>query len=141
MGVGVGYVGIKLVLELQKRIFLYIALIRFSKTQKNKIETHLFSYIKNEEFINIKKFSINKDFKKISECDVIIICLPTPLKYNEPDLSQITNTWLKIKNLIKKNQLIILESTTYPGTTEEIFLKYLSSKFKIDENIFLFIFT
>ena len=137
--IGVGYVGIKLVLEFAKKNFsVYCFDQDFQKLKKIKSGNSPFSYIKNEEFIKIKKkIIINKDFKKIPNCDVIIICLPTPLKYNKPDLSQITNTWLKIKNLIKKNQLIVLESTTYPGTTEEIFLKHLSLKFKIDENIFL----
>ena len=65
------------------------------------------------------------------------MCLPTPLKNNKPDLSPIKNVWNNIKKLIRPNQLIILESTSYPGTTEEIFVNYLKSKFKLDQNIFL----
>ena len=57
------------------------------------------------------------------------MCLPTPLNKGKPDLSHIKNCWNKIKNYIKKGQLIILESTTYPGCTEEIFIDYLEKNF------------
>ena len=59
-------------------------------------------------------------------CDFIIICLPTPLdKKNKPDLSHIIECMTKIKKFLKRGQTIILESTTYPGTTENIILKNL----------------
>ena len=68
---------------------------------------------------------------------MIIICLPTPIKKNtKPDLSAIETIIKKIEKYLKKGQLIILESTTYPGTTREIIGKKLS-RFKIGENIFL----
>jgi UDP-N-acetyl-D-glucosamine dehydrogenase len=137
--IGVGYVGIKLVIEFANKNFKIHCFDKdLKKLKKIKSGISPFSYIKNHEFNKVSKnIIINSDFKKIPDCDVVIICLPTPLKNNKPDLSQITSAWFKIKNFIRKYQLIILESTTYPGTTEEIFLKDLNSKFEIDKNIFL----
>ena len=76
---------------------------------------------------------------RVSELDVIVLCLPTPLKGNNiPDLSFIKNTMLSINKYLKKNQMICLESTTYPGTTEEIILPFLKEKgFKIGKDFFL----
>ena len=65
-------------------------------------------------------FTATTDFSKISEMDAIVICVPTPLSvHNEPDLSYIYGTLESIKPYLKENQLLVLESTTYPGTTEE----------------------
>jgi UDP-N-acetyl-D-glucosamine dehydrogenase len=63
--------------------------------------------------------------------------LPTPLKLGKPDLSDIKKSWDQIKSYIQPGQLIILESTTYPGCTEDIFLNFLNKNFIIDKNIFL----
>ena len=137
--IGVGYVGIKLVLEFANKNFHVSCFDKdFTKLKKIKSGISPFSYIRNDQFNKVKKkITINSDFKKIPECDAIIICLPTPLKNNKPDLSQITETWSKIRKFIRRYQLIILESTTYPGTTEQIFVNNLKSNFKIDQDIFL----
>ena len=137
--IGVGYVGIQLVIEFEKKKFLIECFDQdFKKLKKIKSGKSPFSYIDNSVFKEISKnLFINNNFKNISKCDVIIMCLPTPLKNNKPDLSPIKNVWNNIKKLIRPNQLIILESTSYPGTTEEIFVNYLKSKFKLDQNIFL----
>ena len=73
------------------------------------------------------------------ECDVIILCLPTPLdEHNHPDLSFIKNTMLNLKNFFRKGQVLILESTTYPGTTEEELRPLIEQRgFKVGEDIFL----
>ena len=67
------------------------------------------------------------------------MCLPTPLKKNKPDLSRIhsQNVFNQIKKNLRKWQTIILESTTYPGSTEEIFKSFLEKKFQLDKNFFL----
>jgi len=71
--------------------------------------------------LDSKRFNATIDFSKIGEVDAILICVPTPLNaYREPDLSFIQATSNTIAPYIKKGQLIILESTTYPGTTREI---------------------
>jgi len=117
--VGVGYVGIQLVIEFAKKKFLIECFDQdFKKLKIIKSGKSPFSYINNNIFKEISKnLFINNNFKNITKCDAIIICLPTPLKNNKPDLSSIKNVWNEIKKLIRPNQLIILESTSYPGTT------------------------
>ena len=79
------------------------------------------------------------DFKEIQKIDVIIICVPTPLNnFREPDLSFINETMINIKSFLKKGQFLILESTTYPGTTEEKIKPILEKQgFKTGDDIFL----
>lgn len=73
-----------------------------------------------------KLFSATSDFSKLSEMDAIIICVPTPLnEHHEPDLSFITNTAHAIAPYLRAGQCVILESTTYPGTTEEVLVPIL----------------
>ena len=73
-----------------------------------------------------KKFVATSDFAQLAEMDAIIICVPTPLnEHHEPDLSFITNTAHAIAPHLQAGQLVILESTTYPGTTEEVLVPIL----------------
>jgi UDP-N-acetyl-D-glucosamine dehydrogenase len=74
----------------------------------------------------LRDFSATADFSLLKEMDTIIICVPTPLdEYREPDLSFITNTAEAIAPHLRAGQLVILESTTYPGTTEEVLVPLL----------------
>jgi UDP-N-acetyl-D-glucosamine dehydrogenase len=76
-----------------------------------------------------KRFVATSDFSQLAEMDAVIICVPTPLnEHHEPDLSFITNTAHAIAPHLQAGQLIILESTTYPGTTEEILVPILEQK-------------
>ena len=96
------------------------------------------SYIKSSQIKKIKNFtSYETEYSKINKCDVIILCLPTPLKNKKPDLSHIIDTMKKIKKYLKKHQLLVLESTTYPGTTEEKIKPFLDKKFSIGIDFFL----
>ncbi len=75
-----------------------------------------------------KGFKATADFGEIAQVDVIIMCVPTPLgEYHEPDLSYIRNTVQNIAPYVHEGQLIILESTTYPGTTEEVVVPLLEN--------------
>ena len=96
-------------------------------------------HIKNQHIKSISnKTNFYNDYKNINENDFIIICLPTPLNLkNKPDLSHIKNFFKIIRKDLKKYQTIILESTSYPGTTEEIFLNYLNKKFILGKDFFL----
>jgi UDP-N-acetyl-D-glucosamine dehydrogenase len=68
-----------------------------------------------------QKFEATGDFSRLSSCDIIIICVPTPLtKHREPDLRFVEETARTIAKTLRKGQLIVLESTTYPGTTDEV---------------------
>ncbi len=86
-----------------------------------------------------KNLSFTSNLNLIKNIDIILISLPTPLTKNfEPDLSYIKDFLLISKKILRKNQLMILESTTYPGTTDEILKKFLEkNKFKIGKNYFL----
>lgn len=81
---------------------------------------------KIQQFVNSKHFSATTDFARIKEADAIIICVPTPLdERREPDLSYVEQTAISIHPYLQKGQLVVLESTTYPGTTEEMVLPIL----------------
>ena len=76
--------------------------------------------------------------KELTNVDIIIICLPTPLGKNlSPDMSFISKCIKEIKKFLKPNQLLILESTVYPGATNDVIIKKLKSKFKIGENFYI----
>lgn len=128
--VGLGYVGLPLSFAFLKNGFNVIGL----DTDQNKIESLLQgkSYFKHiqikelPEFIDNKKFIPSTNFNHIKNADIIIICVPTPLnKFREPDLNPILSSASMIKDHLKKDQLVILESSTYPGTTDEVLTKEL----------------
>src|SRR6202166_2931908 len=76
-------------------------------------------------------FCATAEFSSLTELDAIIICVPTPLdEYREPDLSFITNTARAIAPHLRAGQLVVLESTTYPGTTEEVMIPILEKENK-----------
>src|SRR5271165_4316318 len=81
---------------------------------------------KIQQFVNSKHFGATTDFARIKEADAIIICVPTPLdERREPDLSYVEQTAISIYPHLQRGQLVVLESTTYPGTTEELVLPIL----------------
>jgi UDP-N-acetyl-D-glucosamine dehydrogenase len=81
---------------------------------------------KIQQFVNSRHFSATTDFERLKEADAIIICVPTPLdERREPDLSYVEQTAISIQPHLQKGQLVVLESTTYPGTTEELVLPIL----------------
>src|SRR5271156_5589849 len=81
---------------------------------------------KIQQFVNSRHFSATTEFARLKEADAIIICVPTPLdERREPDLSYVEQTAISIYPHLQKGQLVVLESTTYPGTTEELVLPIL----------------
>jgi len=142
--IGLGYVGLPLVLEFAKHGFPVTGL----DIDQKKIDALLRgeSYIRHipEEdirtLISKNKFSASADFSFISQLDCILICVPTPLTENrEPDMSYIIATAKAIAPHIKKGQLIVLESTTYPGTTDEVLAPALEAGcgLKANQDFFL----
>ncbi|MBT6937949.1 MAG: nucleotide sugar dehydrogenase [Candidatus Marinimicrobia bacterium] len=143
--IGLGYVGLPLAIRFSQEGF---AVTGFDiDEEKVKLLNAGKSYIKHINTDDITAMSANgfkatSDFSKIAEVDVIIICVPTPLGvHNEPDLSYILGTLEYIKPHLQENQLLVLESTTYPGTTEEILVPFINSiqnqKFTLGENFYL----
>jgi len=130
--IGLGYVGLPLVIEFCKAGFPVTGL----DIDKKKIAllSQGQSYIKhipNESICLMTKdgkFQGSTDFSLVKELDCILICVPTPLNKNrEPDMSYILSTAQGIAPHITKGQLIVLESTTYPGTTQEVLATELES--------------
>src|ERR1700760_3531710 len=130
--IGLGYVGLPLVLLFSEQDF---RITGFDiDTKKVDMLTKGSSYIVRIPETEIqgaqrKGFTATSDYSQIANMDAIIICVPTPLNdYREPDLSFITSTAESIAPHLRAGQLIILESTTYPGTTEEVFIPILEKK-------------
>ncbi len=92
-----------------------------------------------EDLLAEGQFSATGDFSQMRECDVLVICVPTPLgKNKEPDLSYVKSAANAIVANLRPGQLVVLESTTYPGTTDELLLPLLSSRgLKIDRDFLL----
>ena len=123
--VGLGYVGLPLLMEFVEQGFKTIGFD--IDDEKVDMLNQGKSYIKHisedriTEVVKTKLFEASSDFKRIKEVDCILIAVPTPLtKYREPDLSYISGTSETIAPHIRADQLIVLESSTYPGTTEEV---------------------
>lgn len=128
--IGLGYVGLPLALTFVKAGFKVYGLDvdqgRVLKLGKG------ISYILDIPSLEIKdaiasrKFAVTNDFMNVKELDAVIICVPTPLyKTKEPDVSYIVSAVKNIKRYMKRGQIVVLESTTYPGTTEEVMLPVL----------------
>jgi UDP-N-acetyl-D-glucosamine dehydrogenase len=132
--IGLGYVGLPLALLFSEQKF---SVTGFDIDQR-KIDTLAQggSYIYRISAEEIQKaksqgFSATSEYAKLVEMDAVIICVPTPLnQYHEPDLSYITDTTHAIAPHLQAGQLVILESTTYPGTTEEVMLPILEKENK-----------
>jgi UDP-N-acetyl-D-glucosamine dehydrogenase len=123
--VGLGYVGIPLALTACKAGFSVVGFDIDAKrvAQLNKGQSgikHIPSAAITEAVKN-GRFAATTDFDRLSDVDVIIIAVPTPLsKQREPDLTYVVSTTETIAPRLRRNQLIVLESTTWPGTTDEV---------------------
>jgi len=141
--IGLGYVGLPLAREFLKKNFRVIGFdIDDEKVSKINAGKSYIKHIDSEfikKYVSSNSFSATNDFSRLKEVDVIIICVPTPIgKHYEPDLSFVLNTTKIISQHLRKGQLVILESTTYPGTTEEELLPILSQTgLKVGKDFFL----
>ncbi len=122
--VGLGYVGLPLSLQLARSGLLVLGL----DTDPTKVAALNAgkSYIKHiesaavQEQLKAKRFGASSDISRVREVEAVIICVPTPLTKNrEPDISFVVNTGRAIAPHLLKGTLVVLESTTYPGTTDE----------------------
>ena len=141
--IGLGYVGLPLALEFCKKgikTFGFDTNVNLIKSLK-KCKSYIHHICSNElgNYIRNENLTPNTNLENIKEVDVIIICVPTPLNKNkEPDLTFIKNSLLSIRDFFQKGQVLILESTTYPGTTEEIIKPFIEANgLKIGKDFFL----
>lgn len=137
--IGLGYVGLPVLLEFGKAGFhvtgLDVDQIKVDLLAKSE------SYIRHipakaiHDLNQTGKVEVTTDFSRVSGLDCILICVPTPLNHNrEPDLSCIVSTARQISPYLVKDQLIVLESTTYPGTTKDVLGPELEAKSGLKAN-------
>ena len=123
--IGLGYVGLPLIIEFALKDYETVGFEVDGKKVDalNEGISHIVDVPSEnvEKAIADKKFTATTDFSALKDCDVIIICVPTPLrKTKDPDMSYILAAGEQIKKYARRGQLVILESTTYPGTTDEV---------------------
>ena len=141
--IGLGYVGLPLLVEFASKGFKATG-FEVDELKAEQINTGT-SYIGDvpsrrvQEVVDAKRLQATTDFNHLSECDAIIICVPTPLrKTKEPDISYILAASEEITKRLRRGQVIVLESTTYPGTTDEVLLPMFEEKgLKLDEDFLL----
>jgi UDP-N-acetyl-D-glucosamine dehydrogenase len=141
--IGLGYVGLPLATEFAARGFKAtgfevdrnkVAQINAGRSYIGDVSTQ-----QVKESVDAGRLRATTDFDHLKECDAIIICVPTPLrKTKEPDVSFILAAAEEIKQRLRRGQLVILESTTYPGTTDEVLLPMLAETgLKLDDDFLL----
>jgi UDP-N-acetyl-D-glucosamine dehydrogenase len=130
--VGLGYVGLPLSLMYSGERFAVTGFdVDGAKVSSLNAKRSYIARIGAEEIAEACShgFKATSSFEQIAEMDAIVICVPTPLnEYHEPDLSYIVNTAKSIAPYLRAGQLVILESTTYPGTTEEVLIPILEKE-------------
>jgi len=141
--IGLGYVGLPLAAAFAKNGFAVIGI----DTDPDKIKKLMRaqSYILDvherdlKTILKRKLFQATSDYKAVRELDAVIICVPTPLsKTHEPDISFVIDAAKKTAEYLRRGQLVVLESTTYPGTTEEVLLPLLEkSGLEVESDFFL----
>lgn len=141
--IGLGYVGLPLLVEFAAKGFRATGFEVDENKAKLINEGH--SYIGDvpaprlSEMVKAERLRATTDFNHLSVCDAIIICVPTPLrKTKEPDVSYILAAAEEIQKRLRRGQIIILESTTYPGTTDEVLLPmFEETGLKLDADFLL----
>ena len=123
--IGLGYVGLPLIREFmlhQARVIGFdIDQRKIDMLNGGKSYIHHFPSETIKGWIDSGRFEASADFSRLKQVDAILICVPTPLnEYREPDLSYVVNTTEVIAQNLQKGQLVVLESTTYPGTTADV---------------------
>jgi UDP-N-acetyl-D-glucosamine dehydrogenase len=123
--IGLGYVGLPLAVTAAKAGFRTVGFdIDPGKVEKLKTGASYIEAVKIEDLalqLEAGRFEATTEFSELKGCDVIIICVPTPLtRHREPDLRFVEQTAEVVRQWLRPGQLVVLESTTFPGTTEEI---------------------
>lgn len=142
--VGLGYVGLPLAVEKAKAGFKTTGFdVQQSKVDMVNAGHNYIGDVVQEDLARLVKDNMLKattDFSFIKECDFIAICVPTPLdRHQQPDISYVKDSSIAISKYLKKDTMVVLESTTYPGTTEELIKPILEegSGLKCGEDFYL----
>ncbi len=140
--VGLGYVGLPLMLRYIEVGFKVVGFdIDAEKVKQLQLGRSYIVHISEQAITDAREkgFEPTTDFSRINEVDAIIICVPTPLnKHREPDLSFVVNTMETIAPHLRPGQIVSLESTTYPGTTDEELRPRIEKRgFEVGKDVFL----
>src|SRR6185295_586397 len=141
--IGLGYVGLPLVLRFGEVGFPVIGFdIDRAKVDQLNAGTSYIQHVAGprvQALIAAKRFEATADLRRLGEADAVIICVPTPLtQHRDPDLRYVEKTADAVAATLRRNQLVCLESTTYPGTTDEIVLPRLrAGGLRVGEDFFL----
>ncbi len=141
--VGLGYVGLPLALEFARAGFRVLGfdvnqgVVNGLTAGRSHVQDAPSAEVAG--FVKAGKFSVTADLTRLKEPDVVSICVPTPLsKTKDPDVSYVLAATDSVKRTLRRGQLIVLESTTYPGTTRELMLPALEGTgLKVGEDFFL----
>ncbi|MCX6567526.1 MAG: NAD(P)-binding domain-containing protein, partial [Candidatus Aminicenantes bacterium] len=130
--IGLGYVGLPLVKTFLQKGFRVTGFDvdrkKIDMLNRGKSYIRHISAAELKDFLGRKKFKASADFRGLRDVDAILICVPTPLDgHGSPDLSYVLNSTITVAEHIRKGQLVILESTTYPGTTDDEMLPILEA--------------
>lgn len=141
--IGLGYVGLPLAVEKVKAGYQVIGFDRL----QNRVDmvNQGINYIGDvvdeelEEIVRSGRLEATRDYSRIAELDAVAICVPTPLdRYQQPNINYVKNSTKKIAEYLHPNMLVVLESTTYPGTTEEVVKPILESTgLKVGKDFYL----
>ena len=137
--IGLGYVGLPLMLRFSEAGYPVLGFdVDSSKVEALERGESYFAHIPSER-IAAGKLQATTDYARAAEVDALIICVPTPLnRYREPDLSFVVSTIDSLLPALRSGQVVALESTTYPGTTEEELLPRIEKiGLKVGEDVFL----
>ena len=131
--IGLGYVGVPLVKTFLQKGFRVtgfdIDQKKVDMLNRGKSYIRHISAAEVKGFLAGRKFAATADFRRLREVDAIVICVPTPLDgHGGPDLSYVLNTTITVAEHLRRGQLVVLESTTYPGTTDEEMLPILEAR-------------
>jgi UDP-N-acetyl-D-glucosamine dehydrogenase len=145
--IGLGYVGLPLALAFAERGFTVLGFdvdpVKVAAIRRGDCYIRHLDAARIRAQVEAGRLSASADFARLGEPDAILICVPTPLTpQREPDLRYVRVTAEQIRECLRPGQLVVLESTTYPGTTEEVLLPRLAEKgaergFRCGEDVFL----
>ncbi len=141
--IGLGYVGLPLAVEFAEAGYVVLGVdVSAEKVAQLNDGVSYIEDISTEELaaqVNAGRLSATTEYSRLDEADTLIICVPTPLrKTRDPDLSYVAGATEEIAKYLRPGVLLVLESTTYPGTTEDIILpRMLEGGFEVGENVFI----
>ena len=138
--IGMGYVGLPLAIEFSKRLKVIGFDINEKRINQLKNKIDVTKEVSKKDFLKLKNISFSKNINDLNKCKIFIITVPTPIdSKNKPDLKPLIKATKFVSTIVKKNDIVIYESTVFPGATEEICGPILekNSNLKINKNLFL----